>query len=117
MVDVSLAYSRTGNQQRFNEAMAHVRAVHDDLKAQGVNNMVFSMYEASYQALAGNLQSSLEYLDKAISQGFITTTRITDAWPYLAPLEGDPRYEAIQARMIEHLEAERAALGLDPATA
>jgi tetratricopeptide (TPR) repeat protein len=117
MIDVSLAYSRTGNQQRFNEAMALVRAVHDDLKAQGVNNMVFSMCEASYQALAGDLQSSLEYLDKAISQGFITTTRITDAWPYLAPLEGDPRYEAIQARMIEHLEAERAALGLDPATA
>jgi TolB-like protein/Flp pilus assembly protein TadD len=117
MIDVSLAYSRYGNQQRFNEAMAHVRAIHDDLIAQGVNNMIFSMYEASYQALAGNLQSSLEYLDKAISQGFITTTRITDAWPCLAPLEGDPRYEAIQARMIEHLEAERAALGLDPATA
>ena len=117
MIDVSLAYSRTGNQQRFNEAMAHVRTVHDDLIAQGVNNMVFSMHEASYQAMAGDLQSSLEYLDKAISQGFITTTRITDAWPYLAPLEGDPRYEAIQDRMVEHLEAERAALGLDPATA
>ena len=116
MIDVSLAYSRTGNQQRFNEAMAHVRTVHDDLIAQGVNNMVFSMHEASYQAMAGDLQSSLEYLDKAISQGFITTTRITDAWPYLAPLEGDPRYEAIQDRMVEHLEAERAALGLDPAT-
>ena len=117
MIDVSLAYSRTGNQQRFNEAMAHVRTVHDDLIAQGVNNMVFSMHEASYRAMAGDLQSSLEYLDKAISQGFITTTRITDAWPYLAPLEGDPRYEAIQDRMVEHLEAERAALGLDPATA
>mgnify|MGYP001827729137 FL=1 len=116
MIDVSLAYSRTGNQQRFNEAMAHVRTVHDDLIAQGVNNMVFSMHEASYRAMAGDLQSSLEYLDKAISQGFITTTRITDAWPYLAPLEGDPRYEAIQDRMVEHLEAERAALGLDPAT-
>ena len=117
MVDVSLAYSRSGNQQRFNEAMAHVRAVHDDLKAQGMNNMIFFMYEASYQALAGDLESSLDYLDKAISRGFITTTRISDAWPYLAPLEGDPRFEAIQARMVEHLEAERAALGLDPATA
>lgn len=117
MLDVALAYSRTGNEQRFGEAMNMILAVHDDLKSQGVNNMLFSMNEASYQALAGNLQSSLEYLDRAITQGFIATVRITETWLWLEPLEGDPRFEAIQARMIEHLNKERAALGLDPVSA
>jgi tetratricopeptide (TPR) repeat protein len=117
MLDVALAYSRTGNQQRFGEAMNMVLAVHDELKSLGVDNMDFSMHEASYQALEGNLQASLEYLDRAITQGFITTTRISETWPWLAPLEGDPRFEAIQTRMIEHLNTERAALGLDPVSA
>jgi TolB-like protein len=116
MLDVALAYSRVGNQQRFDEALSQVRIVHDDLKAQGVNNMVFFMNEASYQALAGNLQESLDHLDQAITRGLVTTTRIARGWPGLKPLEGDPRFEAIQTRMIEHLNAERAALGLEPVT-
>jgi len=40
--------------------------------------------------------------------------QVTDVF---SELEGDPEYEAIQVRMIEHLEAERATLGLDTATA
>ena len=35
-------------------------------------------------------------------------------WPAFEPLEGDPRYEAIQTRMIIHLNEEREALGLGP---
>jgi len=114
MLQVALAYSRNGNQERFNEALERVRAVHEELKAVGVENFYFHMAEAAYQALAGDAEASLDYLDKAISQGFITTSRIALEWPALAVLEGDPRFEALQARMLEHLEAERAALGWEP---
>jgi len=116
MLDVALAYSRAGNQQRFSEAMKLVRAVHEKLLAQGVSNSVFFMNEAAYLALAGNYDASLEYLDRAIKTGLITTTKISQGWPYLAPLEGDPRYEAIQAYMMEHLNSEREKLGLEPVT-
>lgn len=64
--------------------------------------------------MAGDFEASLDYLDRAISDGFITTLRITREWPALSPLEGDPRFEAIQARMIEHLNSEREKLGLEP---
>jgi len=116
MIDVALAYSRAGNQQRFDEAMQHVRLVHEGLLAQGVSNAIFFMNEAAYLTLAGDHQSSLDYLDRAVEQGFTTTIRITRAWPYLAPLEGDPRFETMQTRMVEHLNSERAKLGLEPAT-
>ena len=63
------------------------------------------------------LDASLEWLERAVTRGFISTLRIAQEWPYLEPLEGDPRYEDIQSRMIEHLNAERAELGLEPVEA
>ena len=114
MLDVALAYSRAGNQQRFDDALEHVRSVHENLKTQGVKRSLFLMNEAAHQALAGNNEASLDYLNRAISQGLITTTKITRAWPAFSPLEGNPQFEAIQARMIEHLNNERQKLGLDP---
>ncbi len=114
MLDVALAYTRTGNQQRFDEALEHVRTVHEKLKTQGVKRAVFLMNEAAHQALAGDIEASLDYLNRAISQGLITTTKITRQWPALSPLEGNPQFEAIQARMIEHLNNERQKLGLEP---
>ena len=117
MLDVALAYARVGNQQRFEDALARVGRVSEDLQEQGIQNSIFFMSEASHQALAGNLDASLEWLDRAISGGYISTMRIVQEWPYLEPLEGDPRYEAIQSRMLEHLNAERAELGLGPVEA
>jgi TolB-like protein len=117
MLDVALAYSRTDNPQRFEDALARVGRVSRDLQEQGIQNPLFFMGEASHQALAGNLDASLEWLDRAISGGYISTTRMVQEWPYLEPLVGDPRYEAMQSRMLEHLNAERAELGLEPVEA
>ena len=114
MIDVALAYSRVGNQQRFDDALQHVRTTHENLKSQGAKISIFQMNEAAYQALAGDIEASLDYLNRAISQGLITTTKITREWPALSPLEGNPQFEAIQDRMIEHLNNERQKLGLDP---
>jgi hypothetical protein len=116
MIDVALAYSRMGNQQRFNEALNQVRLAHDDLKAQGVNNMDFFVSEASYQALAGDLQASLDYLGQAFDRGMVATNRITDQYPCLEPLEGNERFESIQSLMIEKVNSERKKLNLEPAT-
>jgi TolB-like protein/Tfp pilus assembly protein PilF len=116
MLDVALAYSRSGNQERFDDAMQRVRRAHEGLIAEGVDNHWFHVTEAGHQALAGNQESSLDFLDRAISGGFVTSSRIAKDWPMLEPLEGDPRFEAIQARMLDHLNAERAKLGLEPAT-
>jgi TolB-like protein len=114
MLDVALAYSRAGNQQHFNEALEHVSKVHESLKVQGVKMDYLYMNEAARQSLSGNLDASLDYLDRAISMGFITTAKITLGWPALASLEGHPKFEAIQAGMIEHLNNERQKLGLEP---
>ena len=116
MLDVALAYSRTGNPERFNDALQRVLRAHEQLRTEGVDNYWFDIAEAAYLAMAGDLESSLKHLDDAISGGLITSSRVVSEWPALEPLEGDPRFEAIQARMIEHLNSEREKLGLEPAT-
>ena len=117
MAEIALAYRRAGRQDRFSEAMTRVRSAHDSLIEQSLANPSFWVYEAAYYALADNPDEALRHLAAAIDQGFIASTRITDDLPFFSNLEGDPEYEAIQARMVEHLNAERAALGLDPVTA
>ena len=115
MLDVALAYSRTGNEERFNDAQQRVAKAHADLTSQGVDNALFFLSEASWHAMAGDPETSLEFVERAVSRGYISVTpRLAREWPYLGSLEGDPRYEAIQARMIEHVNAERAELGLEP---
>jgi TolB-like protein len=114
MVEVALAYRQAGMQDRFNDAMSRVRNTHDSLIEQGLANPRFWLYEAAYYALADNSAEALSHLAAAIDGGFIASPQITDDLPFFSELEGDPEYEAIQARMVEHLNAERALLGLEP---
>jgi TolB-like protein len=114
MNDVALAYARTGNEKAFLDAMARVRSFHDGLIAQGATNETLWLNEAVHYALAGDYTTALINLSKAIDLGMITSTRISFEYPALEVLEGDPEYEAIQARMVEHLNREREKLGLEP---
>ena len=114
MLDVALAYSRAGNTQRFDEAMGFVRKSHEVLIEQGVNNNVFLMTHAAYLALAGDREDSLEYLDRAVNAGAVSSARIVKEWPAMESLEGDPRFTAIQTRMMEMVNAERKKLGMEP---
>jgi hypothetical protein len=53
---------------------------------------------------------------EAIDSGLIVSAKISAEYPYFRDLDGNPEYEAIQSRMIEHLNAERPKLGLEPMT-
>ncbi len=117
MPSLAWAYQRTGNQQKFEDAMSRIRSAHDSLAQQGLNNKIFHTLEANYYAMAENREKALEFLALAVDRGAIYTLRITDELPYFNEYETDPDFQAIQSRMIEHLNRERAALGLEPVKA
>ena len=114
---IAWAYRRLGNQQKFDDAMAMVRRSHDSLAQQGLDNKNFHTLEASYYALADDREKALEYLARAVDRGAIFTLRITDELPFFKDYESDPEFQAIQNRMIEHLNRERAKLDLEPVKA
>jgi TolB-like protein/Tfp pilus assembly protein PilF len=114
MADIAFAYRRTGNQARFDEAMTALQSANAQTFSQGMRGADFLMVMAAYHAMAGNTGPALEWLAQAVDGGMIVSTRISKEYPYFSELDGDPEYEAIQSRMIEHLNAEREKLGLEP---
>jgi tetratricopeptide (TPR) repeat protein len=117
MLGLALAYSRTDDNEKFRDAMQRIRMAHDQLTEEGTQHYVFLVQEAGYFSLARDFDKAIEMLGMAADKGLVgLTLRLADSAPAFEPLEGDPRYEAIQARMVENLNTQRAALGLEPAT-
>ncbi|NOR19531.1 MAG: hypothetical protein GQ538_05530 [Xanthomonadales bacterium] len=116
MLGMALAYARTGDDEKYQDAMKRTRKAHDQLISEGTQSMFFFWGEAAYYTLAQDYDKAIEQLGIAVDRGAINTPKITRGSPIFEPLEGDPRFEAIQKRMIENLNTQRAALGLEPVT-
>jgi tetratricopeptide (TPR) repeat protein len=114
MADIALAYRRSGNQQRFDQAMAVLGAANQRTLAQGMQGGDFLMVLAAYHQMAGETDQALQRLAQAIDGGVIVSAKISQEYPFFKDLDGNPQYEAIQQRMIEHLNRERAQMGLEP---
>jgi tetratricopeptide (TPR) repeat protein len=114
LLDLAFAYSSVGNAERFDEAMAHARSSFEAARELGFKNSGLIFSESVYFTLAGERDKALVLLSEAVDQGYLQGTNLSFGWDALKVLEGDPEYEAIQARMFEHLNAERAELGLEP---
>jgi TolB-like protein/lipoprotein NlpI len=116
MLEMALAWSRAGDEERFTNAMRRIRAAHDALQSAGIRHRSFLVNEAMYFSLGGDHEQALTRLELAVNNGFIGDLRLSRGFPAFAALESDPRYQAIQSRMIENLNTQRAALGLEAAT-
>jgi len=114
MADIALAYRRAGNIERFDEAMVRLDAAKQHSISQGIRNHYFSMLLAIYHAMAGEPEQALERLAEAIDGGLIISEKISREYPFFQELDGNQEYEAIQARMLEHLNRERKQLGWEP---
>jgi TolB-like protein len=117
MITLAFAYHRTGDEEKYRDALQRVRRAHDQLISENIKNAFFNWQEARYYAVAGDYEKALEQMGIAVEGNQIgLTMRIAQASPAFEPLEGDPHFEALQASMAEDLNGQRAELGLGPAT-
>ena len=114
LLDIAWAFGKTGQTERFEEAMAQSRKAIDQQRALGYRFPFLHMDEAVYQVMAGDPQQSLQYIALAVDEGLMISAGLTRVSPALRIFDGDPEFEAIQQRMIDHLNGERAELGLEP---
>ena len=114
MADVALAYSRTGNTERFDDALLLVENAMSDLTGQGIDNWVFMAGNARYLVLAGQYDEALTQLEHAVDRGMQLYAPLATAGPMFAPLRDDPRFIAIEAVMVDNINVDREALGLEP---
>jgi tetratricopeptide (TPR) repeat protein len=114
MAEVALAYSRIGNTVRFDDALLLVEDAMSNLSGQGIDNVVFMFENAKYLALAGEYDQAITQLEKAIDRGFRSYAIFAMHTPMFKPLRDDPRFVAVQAVMVDNINADREALGLEP---
>jgi hypothetical protein len=114
MLDIAFAYATTGDEDRFDEAMRRSQKGLDALHEFGFENSYLLLLRAVYMTMAGDQKAALEQLSLSVDRGLIMGVRFADGWTAFKALEGSPEFEAVQARMIEHLNRERTELGLEP---
>ncbi len=114
MAEVALAYSRTGDTVRFDDALLLVENATANLSGQGIDNWVFMVENAKYLVLAGKHDEAITQLEQAVDRGFQGYVPIARSIPMFEPLRNDPRFVAAEVRMIEGINVQRQALGLEP---
>jgi len=115
MALIAHAYQNVGDMTGFDDAMSRLKASLEHQRSEGADNDLLMMSEVFYYMLAGNEDMTLTRLEQAANMGWTPfRPRLADGLPVLKPLEGNPRYEAIQQQMLDYLNSERARLELDP---
>ena len=114
MAEIALAYSRTGNRERFDDALVLVENAMSKLTDQGVDNWLFMVENAKFLALAGDYDQALTQLQHAVDRGFQGYKMFATFTPMFEPMKNDPRFVAVEAAMIDSINVEREALGLEP---
>lgn len=98
----------------FADAMQRVRAEHDRQIAAGIDWPIFWLMDAQYWMLAGDQDRAIELLARIADWPWTFAPRIARMYPLFKPLEGDPRFEAIQSRLLDHLNSQRQKAGKPP---
>ncbi len=108
------AYGRVGEDGKQQDALARMKASLDWQVQQGADNWMLHGSMAYYAALTGDFEAALAWLDQVVHEGGSFRLNLSSEFSAFAPLRGDPRFEAVLSRLHEHVNAERAALGLEP---
>lgn len=107
------AYGKTGNEQKFNEVMAHAQESLDAQLIEGADNWVFYGSRAQHAMLSGDYALAMDMLDKVAEMGGLPRLDFDGEFSSFAPLRGDERYENILQRLDQHRAAEREKLGME----
>ena len=114
MQNVALAYQRTGNHQRADEALTLVDQHLARLANQGIENFAFSFNQAVHAAMLGDTDLAFEHLFVAAEGGASSGGELAEVVPQLTNLVDDPRYAEIQEMMLATMNRDRTVAGLPP---
>jgi TolB-like protein/Tfp pilus assembly protein PilF len=116
MINVAIAYRRTGNDARADEALELFDRRITQVEKEGVDNFLLDTSKASYLAMQGDIDGALALLKSAVDEGLSASVDPLKIYPEFEILEGDPRFDEIKAGMLDNLNYNRRILELPPFT-
>jgi TolB-like protein len=114
MLSVAYAYSQTGDDEKFDDAIARYRRAIEPIRAQGIDHRFLTFETAMYHAVTGDYDAALDALETIAGEGTFAMLPIAVSVPEFRPLVGNPRFVAVEKRMLDVVNAQREELGLDP---
>ena len=114
MMDIAFAYSRTGNTERFEDALLLVENAMSTLASQGIDNMVNMSQNATYLALAGREEEAITQMEEAVERGLLGNPALDWTQPIFASMADNPRFIALRTLIADKVNEQREILGLDP---
>jgi len=113
--ELGLALRSVGREREAAAALGRVERVVRAAYAQGTVPIPFDVSAARFWAATGDREGALALLTRAVDRGFhyAPVTPMPDLGTIFAfrELRGEPRFEAVRARLLGHLEREREKLG------
>ena len=110
------AMDALGRHEDRDELLAEYKAYLDDIESKGLyDNRIHHSGWASYLALTGDYEQSLERLQQAFDKG-----KRWESWvyePYYLPMANDPKFLALKQQNLDAINSERAKLGWEPVAA
>ena len=114
MLSVAHAYARTGDLQQFSDAATRYAEGVKRIRAQGVDHRFLTLETAVYHAVTGDYDAALDTLESLAGKGMFVMLPLAKSIPEFRPLQDDLRFVAIEERMLEVVNGQRAEFGLDP---
>ncbi|NNL94836.1 MAG: tetratricopeptide repeat protein, partial [Xanthomonadales bacterium] len=114
MISIAHAYRKSGNRNKFEQAMKYARASHDQHISEGFTSQIFYAAEASYWVLAGDTDRALDHLNTSILKGnYFPVSSVSQA-PELDEILDNPRFRALVMQAHEKFNEQRVIAGLEP---
>ena len=111
---LTYALRMTGDERRAEAALGLFRETLAHQQREGSDNASFHWSMAYLRVLEGDLNSSLDELDRAISMGYLEESDFPRYWAAFRPLRSEPRFQALITRMNTARNEQRALLDLPP---
>jgi len=110
--DLAYAYLQAGDEVTFRLLLEKMRSALDVQSEDGTDNWVSRLGEAQYAALQGDVEGAVSALQYAVDGGF----RIANGLdiPVFDGIRNEPRLIEMAQAMADHVDAERAKLGMPP---
>ena len=114
LANVAISYQQINDQDSYNTVRAIMDARYESLRSQGMDNFGLTVSEAVFHGLDGDLESMVDSFEKAVDDGLTSIYLLSVLQPLIDPLLDDPRVLAIEQKMKQRLDDNRAAAGLPP---
>jgi hypothetical protein len=114
MLSVAFAYAQTGDEERFADALSRYERAVEQVRAQGADNRFLDFETAIYYAVVGENEKALGFLETAARISVFAILPLGEWVPEFATIKNESRFVAVENRMLEIVNGQRAELGLDP---